>query len=123
MDLTAYELDYLVAWYATRPGAYSVTELKTWLRRVAPDSPVILSSDIHDQWDTSKVAQWENSAAIHPDVALALGRTYLKMGRPDDARRCFKEYLAVVQDQAGYDAMKDLPPENRLTSQPTNALP
>jgi tetratricopeptide (TPR) repeat protein len=75
------------------------------LRKLSPDSPLILQYDIQFHWDAEKAKQWESNHGDYPTVALALGRKYKELKQWDDAVRCLRKYVSVSPDKDGYEEL------------------
>jgi tetratricopeptide (TPR) repeat protein len=78
------------------------------LRRVSPDSPVLVAAEIRGQWDAAKAVKWEADHGDYPSVASALGLKYAELHRWSDAERCLRKYIAVAPDMEGYENLANI---------------
>jgi tetratricopeptide (TPR) repeat protein len=76
-----------------------------FLNYVSPHSPLLIAEEIRDDWNSDKEAEWAPLAADQPDVALALGRHYVKTEQWDRAERCLKQYITRSPDVTGYETL------------------
>jgi tetratricopeptide (TPR) repeat protein len=101
--------------HVTSAGASWVPRVRRLLD-VSPHNPTAIAFLI--KWDWSNVAaqaaQWEREKGDMPAIAAALGERYRRLGRYDEAIRCWERYLklapdveAVVQLATVYELMND----------------
>jgi tetratricopeptide (TPR) repeat protein len=107
-DYTSFDIEALLLYNEGREKDPWVIDQMTHLRRVSPDSPVLVAADIRSRWDPIKAATWEAEHGDYPTVALALGKKYTKLQQWTDAERCLRKYIAVSPDASGYEALANV---------------
>jgi tetratricopeptide (TPR) repeat protein len=99
----------------TSAGASWVTTVRRLLD-ISPHNPTAIAFLIKWDWTNveAQVAQWDRDKGHVPAVAAALGERYGRLGRYEDAIRCWERYLqlapdaeAVVQLATVYELMND----------------
>jgi len=85
------------------------------LRKVSPESPILIASDIRGHWDAAKAVKWEQDHGDYPAVAKALGQKYAALNQWADAERCIRRYLNVSPDYDGYEILAKIYKDQDLT--------
>jgi tetratricopeptide (TPR) repeat protein len=104
-DNTAFDLECTIGLYHDQPTNVFIDHLLDELRRVSPDSPLLIARAIQDHWDPAAAATWEGRQGDNPLIAYALGEKYASLKQWSDAQRCFKRYVAASPDLRGYQAL------------------
>ncbi len=107
-DYTSFDIEALLLYNEGRENDPWVIDQLNHLRRVCPDSPLLIAADIRGHWDPEKAAAWEAEHGDYPTVALALGKKYTELHRWSDAIRCLRKYIAVSPDRYGYEALANV---------------
>jgi tetratricopeptide (TPR) repeat protein len=108
-DCTSFDLERMAGIEEKTPqNAQWLTDEVEDLRRHTPQSPIVTAADIRDHWDAAKAGKWESEHGDFPTVSFALGKKYAELKQWTDAERCFRKYIAVAPDYAGYEALSNV---------------
>ncbi len=74
------------------------------LLEISPRSPLARALLVQHNWEglPANAAEWDKNSAPYPHLASMFGERYTKLGRWDDAERCFKAAIKVVPGNPDY---------------------
>lgn len=82
-------------------------DLSATLRDISPLSPAGIAAAITHDWEraSESAGEWERRFGDSPDVIQALGDRYMALDRFEDAERCLKRRIELLQDHEAYQAL------------------
>lgn len=82
----------------------SVWLSETIMKKTSPRCPLARAMQVTGNWEhiQAKVKEWDKESAPYPALSLDFGMQYLRLGRLEDAERCFKAAIKVAPSELEY---------------------